>query len=58
MRVTLLGSFFAMPNAVTLAVVVVGDVLMQIQVRLEEEYLLRTHGKSYREYIRQVRRWL
>lgn len=47
-----------MPNAVTLAVLVLGDALMQIQVRLEEEYLGRMHGQEYEHYRRQTRRWL
>ena len=58
MRVTLLGFFLALPNAATLAVLLMGDVLMQIQVRLEEEYLMRRHGEAYRDYCRRVRRWI
>jgi protein-S-isoprenylcysteine O-methyltransferase Ste14 len=33
-------------------------VLIQTQVRLEEEFLSRTHGEHYAEYRRRVRRWL
>ena len=59
MRINLLGLFFILPNAVTLlAVLVLGDALMQIQVRLEEEYLSRMHGQEYEHYCRQTRRWL
>jgi protein-S-isoprenylcysteine O-methyltransferase Ste14 len=55
---TLLGLFLVTPNAVTLLVFVLGVVLMQIQVRLEEEFLSKTHGEHYAEYRRDVRRWL
>lgn len=58
MIVTLLGLFLAIPNVVTLITLVVGIVLIGIQVRLEEEYLTRVHGKDYLEYRRYVRRWL
>src|SRR5262245_30337036 len=58
MRITLLGFFFTLPNAVTLAVLVSGDVLIQIQVRLEEEYLRNTHGENYQNYCQGTRRWL
>lgn len=58
MRVNLLGLFLILPNAVTLTVLALGDALMQIQVRLEEEYLNRMHGADYKQYRRQTRRWL
>jgi protein-S-isoprenylcysteine O-methyltransferase Ste14 len=58
MRVTLLGYFLTLPNAVSLTILVLGDALMQIQVRLEEEFLTRTHGGEYDQYRRQTRRWL
>lgn len=58
MRLNLLGLFLVLPNAVTLAVFILGDVLMQIQVRLEEEYLTQLHGESYQVYCQKVRRWI
>ena len=58
MRVNLLGLFLILPNAVTLTVLALGDALMQIQVRLEEEYLSRMHGADYEQYRRQTRRWI
>jgi len=58
MRINLLGLFLILPNAVTLAALVLGDALVQIQVRLEEEYLSRVHGEEYERYRRQTRRWL
>lgn len=58
MRVALLGFFLTLPNAVTLLALVLGDVLMQIQVRLEEEFLRSSHGAKYEQYCRGVRRWI
>jgi protein-S-isoprenylcysteine O-methyltransferase Ste14 len=58
MRVMLLGLFFVLPSAATLVILFVGDLLIQIQVRLEEEFLTRTHGKAYLAYRKQVRRWI
>ena len=58
MRVMLLGVFLILPNAVTFAILLIGETLIQIQVRLEEEFLARTHGASYLAYQKQVRRWI
>lgn len=58
MMLTLLGLFLVTPNAVTLLALALGVVLIQIQVRLEEEFLSRMHGKLYADYRRDVRRWL
>jgi protein-S-isoprenylcysteine O-methyltransferase Ste14 len=58
MRMALFGFFLTMPNAFTLLAVVLADVLMQIQVRLEEEFLQNSHGESYENYCKRVRRWI
>jgi len=58
MIVTLNGVFLTIPNALTLLFLALGFVLIQIQVRLEEEFLTRTQGEEYAAYRRQVRRWL
>ncbi|HEX7296416.1 MAG TPA: methyltransferase, partial [Pyrinomonadaceae bacterium] len=58
MIATLLGLFLAIPNALTLLVLVLGVVVISIQVRLEESYLLESHGTAYSEYQSRVRRWL
>jgi len=55
---TLLGLFLVVPNALTLLVFVLGFVVISIQVRLEESFLLESHGAAYTEYKRRVRRWL
>lgn len=58
MRLMLTGLFLILPNAVMLVIWIVGEILMQIQVRLEEEYLTRMHGEMYLAYQKQVRRWI
>jgi protein-S-isoprenylcysteine O-methyltransferase Ste14 len=58
MRINLIGLFLVLPNAVTLTLFAVGDVLMQVQVRLEEAHLHSLHGSKYMEYRCAVRRWL
>ncbi len=58
MRMALFGFFLTIPNAFTLLAVVLADVLMQMQVRLEEEFLRNSHGEKYEEFCRNVRRWI
>jgi protein-S-isoprenylcysteine O-methyltransferase Ste14 len=58
LRLNLLGLFLILPNAVTFAILLVGDILLQIQVRLEEEYLSRLHGERSLIYHQQTPRWL
>jgi protein-S-isoprenylcysteine O-methyltransferase Ste14 len=58
MRIALLGLFMVLPNAFTLAVLGMAEVLMQIQVRLEETHLERVHGRDYQNYRNAVRRWI
>ena len=58
MRLNLLGLFLVLPNAVTLALWLLGDVSIQTQVYLEEEHLLTLHRDAYEQYRRRVRRWL
>jgi protein-S-isoprenylcysteine O-methyltransferase Ste14 len=41
-----------------LLALVLGVVLIQIQVRLEEEHLKALHGGKYEEYRCRVRRWV
>ena len=58
MRVSLAALFLVNPNALTLTVAVAGDILMQVQVRLEENHLSATHGSAYDQYRQAVRRWI
>jgi protein-S-isoprenylcysteine O-methyltransferase Ste14 len=58
MRVSLLGFFLVVPNAATLALLTVGEVLIQVQVRLEEHHLSQLHTDAYDSYCAKVPRWL
>jgi protein-S-isoprenylcysteine O-methyltransferase Ste14 len=58
MRANLLGLWLAFPNAMTLSALLLGEVLMQIQVRLEEQHLAREFGETYAAYRASVRRWI
>ena len=58
MRVMLIGFFLILPNAATFAILLLGEVLVQVQVRLEEAYLRQLHGMRYNAYRQRVRRWL
>lgn len=57
-KINILGFFLVIPNAVTLSILLTGIALINIQVSLEEKYLMETHGESYRQYCEKVRRWL
>ena len=50
------GIFMIMPDAVTLLVAVTSYIVIQIQIRLEEEYLQHTHGSAYLLYKEKVKR--
>lgn len=58
MLLTVLGFFMMLPNAVTLIIVVAGYILIQVQIRLEEAFLLAQHGNSYAVYKSNVKRLL
>jgi len=57
-RVSLLGLLLVLPNALTLSLLAAGEVLMQVQIRLEEHHLQNLHGERYAVYMAKVRRWL
>lgn len=58
MRVNLLGLLLVFPNAMTLSACLLGEVLMQVQVRLEEQHLERELGEAYQAYRSKTRRWI
>ncbi len=58
MRINLLGLFAVLPNALTLLTLIAGEMLMQVQVRLEETHLAGLHAEQYAQYRKRVRRWL
>lgn len=56
MIVSLGGLFLSTPNALTLVFLIVGYILIQIQIRLEEEFLIRQHGEEYILYQQKTNR--
>jgi protein-S-isoprenylcysteine O-methyltransferase Ste14 len=58
MIVSLGGLFLFTPNAATLLFLILGYVLIQLQTRMEEDYLSRVHGISYENYCKRVRRFI
>ena len=56
MIITLVGLFLTTPNALTILFLILGYVLIQIQIRLEEEFLTKEHGQEYLNYKQKVRR--
>jgi protein-S-isoprenylcysteine O-methyltransferase Ste14 len=56
MIISLVGLFFATPNALTALFLILGYILIQIQIRLEEEFLTNEHGQNYLTFKQKVRR--
>lgn len=56
MILSLLGLFLVTPNALTALFLLAGYMLIQIQIRLEEEFLTKEHGQAYLNYKQKVRR--
>ena len=50
------GIFFILPNAITLFITATSYIVIQIQIRLEEEHLQNMHGSDYYDYKKKVRR--
>ncbi len=58
MLLSLAGLFLSRPDAVTLFFLLIGYLLIQVQVRLEEAFLLKEHGAVYRQYQLKTRRFI
>ena len=56
MIISLVGLFLTTPNALTAIFLILGYMLIQIQIRLEEEFLTKEHGQNYLNYKQKVRR--
>jgi protein-S-isoprenylcysteine O-methyltransferase Ste14 len=57
MILTLLGFFLLIPNALTFMIFCVGYFILQVQVRLEEDFLTKSHGDIYLSYCKNTPRW-
>ena len=58
MVVNVIGLFIVLPNAVTLSIMLLSTAMIRLQIALEEDFFLRTHGDRYREFQQRVRRWI
>lgn len=58
MILSMVGLFLVTPNIISLTSLITGSILIQIQVRLEENFLEKQYGTKYREYKSSVRRFL
>ncbi|MEE1612446.1 methyltransferase family protein [Microvirga sp. CF3016] len=58
MVTVLLGAFLAAPTAVTAIVLAAAWITFSVQIRMEEEHLLRMHGPTYDRYRAAVPRWI
>ena len=56
--IVFVGMFLIIPNAVTLVILISGFIVIQVQVRLEEEFLIKQLGDEYKDYMKKVKRWL
>lgn len=56
--VSYMGTFMIIPNALTFATQLITFFIIQVQVRLEEEYLINIHEDAYELYKSKTRRWL
>jgi protein-S-isoprenylcysteine O-methyltransferase Ste14 len=57
MRLNLVGLMCLLPNWFSLLLLVCGELLIQIQVRLEETHLSLVYGDAYEAYRARVPRW-
>lgn len=53
---SLAGLFLVLPNAITLAVLFSAYIVLQITMRLEEDFLMKQHGEQYLTYKKKVAR--
>ena len=53
-----IGVFLILPNTLSFTLVVMMLITVQVQVRLEEEYLIEAHGEAYQAYKNSVSRWI
>jgi protein-S-isoprenylcysteine O-methyltransferase Ste14 len=58
MLASVIGLFMVTPNGFTLLLMVAGYLLIQVQVRVEEDFLLKMHGQLYTNYKASVRRFV
>jgi len=58
MIISVLGLFFIVPNALTFFLTITTYIIIQIQIRLEEEFLQKQHAQEYVNYKLKTKRLL
>ncbi len=58
MILSVVGLFFIIPNTLTFFLTMTTYFIIQIQIRLEEEFLTRQHGSNYINYQKKTRRFI
>ena len=58
MIISVLGLFFIVPNALTFFLTITTYIIIQIQIRLEEEFLQKQHAQDYVNYKLKTKRLL
>lgn len=56
MFIAIFAAFLVLPNIITVFVAFAGYIIIQIQIRLEEEFLQKQFGSEYLEYKSKTRR--
>jgi protein-S-isoprenylcysteine O-methyltransferase Ste14 len=56
MIISVLGLFFIVPNALTFFLTITTYIVIQIQIRLEEEFLQKQHSQDYVNYKLKTKR--
>ncbi len=58
LRLSYFAMFLVVPCPYSLITFLIGDLAFQMQVRQEEQHLLKAHGSEYADYCSRVRRWV
>lgn len=58
MLISLIGMLLMIPTFISLSFLIIANILIQTQIRLEEEFLLKQHDEVYLQYKAKVRRFL
>lgn len=56
--ISYIGTFLIIPNAISFSAMVITIIVINVQVRMEEEFLEKTHAQDYLDYKKNVRRWI
>ena len=57
MKLNMIATFLVLPNGLTFAVIIAGCALIDVQVSMEEQHLIKLHPTGYADYCATVNRW-